>query len=114
MRKLLEAFPVENLWAQQNKDGETAFNLAQENCHYSVLELACQLRVIPIRIVSGDLRNTPFLEAAYRGNAQFMQKLLGAYPEEKLWAQQNKDGETALHLAIKSGGYQRKALPANS
>ena len=57
-------FPCENLWAQQNEDGNTAFHLALENYHYSVLELACQQRIMSILTVSGYLRYTPFLEAA--------------------------------------------------
>ena len=67
----------------------------------SILELACQQRAISIQIATGYLGNTPFLEAAYQGKTQFMQKLLEAFPEEKLWAQQNKSGKTALHLALK-------------
>ena len=99
MQQLLKAYPEEKLWAQQNKNGKTAFYLAREKNHDSVLELAFQHRAIPIKIASGDLGNTPFLEAAYRGKAQFMKKLLKAYPEEKVWTQQNKDGKNAFYLA---------------
>ena len=100
MQKLLEAYPEEKLWAQQNKDGKTAFYLALEKNHDLVLELACQHRVVPIQVAAGNLGNTPFLEAAYRGNVKFMENLLKAYPEEKLWTQQNKEGKTAFYLAL--------------
>ena len=44
---------------------------------------------------------TPFLEAAYDGNVQFMQKLLKAFPEEKLSETKNIWGETAVNLALR-------------
>ena len=91
MKKLLEAFPEEKLWTQQDKIGQTALHLAVIYNHDSVLELACQHQAVSINLAGNDSR-TPFLEAAYHGNVKFMRRLLEAFPKENLWAQQNKDG----------------------
>ena len=58
---MLDAFPEEKLWEQQDKYGNTAFHLALQGNHDSVLELIYQLRAVPIHIKNSDGRS-PFLK----------------------------------------------------
>ena len=103
MQNLLEFFPEEKLWEQQGKDGYTAFHLALQSGFNSVLELACQQHAMSIRLTAGAWGDTPFIQAARSGQVKWMQRMIDAFPEEKLWEQQNRYGDNAFHLAVEEG-----------
>ncbi len=99
MQHLLDDFPKEELWEQQDIFGNIAFNLALQGNHDSVLQFINQPSAVPIHI-KNSVGRTPFFETAYYGRVNWMQRLLEIFPDQKLWDQQDRYGNTTLHLAL--------------